>query len=255
MKRKRTFYRPPRKVSYARGVYKFGGAQRTINRARRAAIRRIANMRTAGELGVEVKYSDQSVTERALSQGWANSTHNPAAGSICCPQVGDGATSRDGRKIICKGIHVRGAVYRIRNAGAATEFKKSTVVKVVIVWDRQTNGTALTPTDVYRDNGAADERVYDYRTMEYNTRFRILWSRLFVLYDIAAGNDAAGTFATNGNTIPFEVNLKLNIPVEFIASNGAIGDIVDNSFHILACTTADDATDKLHYSCRARFIG
>lgn len=215
-------------------------------------LRRRRNMRTAGLVGIEYKCVDQTYGPTALTTSWAGGEHDPAVALCIGPSVqGTGLANRDGQRVIFKSIMIEGYVNRPLGSDQA-DIRGSSVVRVALVQDMQTNAAQLNAEDVYDVTGVD---ALSRRVLEYSSRFKVLWTQTFALYDNASFNDAAATASVTGPMIPFRAFIKLNVPVTFIAGAGAgtIADFRDNSFHVIACSSGTN--DTLYYNTRTRFVG
>lgn len=210
-----------------------------------------ANLRTAGYLGVELKFVDTTVNATALGQTWAGAEVDPAANCLFAPTMGTGESNREGRKAIMKKVQINGYVYRAQASDQA-DVRQSSIVKIALVLDQQTNATQLSAEDVYVD---ADNVECQFRELEYAQRFRVLWSTQLTLGDTVAATDGANTCSITGSLKPFSVYKTINIPVSFVANGGNVADIMDNSLHVIAVTSAPATTDYIVYQSRVRFVG
>lgn len=203
-------------------------------------------MATQRLLGIEKKYIDYTFGATVIQAAWAGAEMDPAANCLAAPTQGSGETQRDGRKITIKNIHVNGAVYR-DSGGVMTA---QSTVHVALVLDTQTLKQQLSAEDVYND---ANNVEFSYRDVDHLSRFKVLWSRRFVM-----GNDAGGwngvALNVAGDRKNFSINKAVNIPVTFSAAAGSVADIEDNSLHIIA-VSSQGAIDYLAYESRIRFVG
>lgn len=246
----RTQYTQPRYgITKARRMASRAAAVAAARRRGKGRPRVRANLRTAGFMGIERKFVDTTYTN-TVSGAWAGGEADPAANTLCAPTQGDGESNRDGRRIVIKQIVLTGSVQRLRAADQA-DVREASVVHVALVQDTQTNGTQLSAEHVYVD---ANNVEYTPRNLQYSQRFRVLWSRRFVLYDTCAFTDAANTGSVVGVSRLFHKVLSVNIPVNFIGNAGSVADIADNSLHVIACGS-EGAIDSLKYQCRVRFVG
>lgn len=215
--------------------------------------RRLLNQRTAGLLGVEVKYFDTTYTN-AMSQTLAGAEAETATYGLFCPQQGDSATTRDGNKVMIKKIMLRGAVLKSVGSDAA-DMRQGSSVMIAVVLDKQTNGTQLSAEDVFDDTVAANaEEAFAFRKISTSPRFEILARRMLALSDTTAGTDGANTNSIGGGVRNFEIMINKPIMINFSANAGAIGDLSANSIHVIGvCSTGSDMI--LHYNSRVRFVG
>ncbi|AUM61657.1 capsid [uncultured virus] len=131
---------------------------------------------------------------------------------------GDDINQRNGREIVMKSIEVKFTLQVTPGTGTAQ------VHRVVLVYDRQTNGTALTWADVY----GAGPTILSVRNLENRKRFKVLMDRTF--------NMGAAVVQTVGghNFITDSFYRKMNHPVTFNAGNaGTVADITTGSLYLM----------------------
>ncbi len=215
------------------------------------------NMRTAGLLGVELKFYDTSLVNATLLAvtGSTGGEHNPSA-TITLNSVtqGDGASSRDGRKIVMKNISLKGLITHA-NTIDQTALSPQIEVFVALVLDTQTNGVLLKSEDVFTNKGAAANMgVHPFNNMTNVPRFRILKRRTFKLGLPQAVYDGTN-IEESGVKMAFDWYINLgNLVINYNAGiTESIANIVDNSLNIIAW--ADQAEVKLSYNARMRFVG
>jgi hypothetical protein len=214
-----------------------------------------ANPRTGGFNDLEVKYLDTTMATTTISNNtWSGGEYDPAANCLNAPTQGTGESNREGRRIRINKIQLRGRINRPL-AQDQNDCRNSGVVRVAIVLDTQTNGAQLNAEEVYDDDaGEAGDDIYGFRNLEYTRRYKVLWSDIYTMHDICAFPDGANTASIVGNCHIIDVHLPCNIVTEFKANAGSVADIVDNSIHVIACSTHVSA-DTLEYVARVRFVG
>lgn len=223
--------------------------QRRLRQTARELARSDVRMRTGGFTGIELKFIDTTKASTAIPATWAGGELDPAASTLCAPTQGTGESNRDGRRITIKSIQVNGQLFRTIGQDQA-DCIGPTAVTIALVLDTQTNGAQLNAEDVYVD---ANNNMLTFRNLEYNTRFRILYKRTFMIEDKCAFNDGANTASISSNGRLFKIYKRVNIPVTFTANAGVIADIQDNSLHIIGC--AGTTGTYIAYEARCRFVG
>lgn len=220
------------------------------------AKRKRSNARPYGEWDDELKYTDSAVSFEALTAStlWTDSVHDPILDSLCEVEQGSEATERIGRKIVIKSIFVGGSVFLIPQE-AQTSPDVAGSVLVAIILDTQTNKTQMVGSDVY-----ASDSVYatctPYRLMAGITRFKVLKKVLINFPPTDMVLNGLNLYDIGGFQIPFEMHLKVNIPVTYFEGDGTgIANIIDNSLHLLANRNHGDGSVRLSYNCRCRFVG
>lgn len=219
------------------------------------AARTIANMRTAGFLGIENKFYDTFLVNSNLGNVVGA---NPSAGEhdpathlcISAPAQGNTQSDRDGRKMTITSILVKGHIEKV----ATATLQESQSYLVAIVQDRQTNGAQLASENVYTNPSAVNDNLGLLRNLKYSSRFTILGSK--IIHDRPMTSSGNGTAADTGaSLVPFSFFKKCNIPVNFNATTEGVASVVDNSIHIVAYCMVTGSTPQLTYNARVRFIG
>uniref|UniRef100_UPI004047F323 hypothetical protein n=1 Tax=Shewanella sp. TaxID=50422 RepID=UPI004047F323 len=203
-------------------------------------------MRTPGGKGAtETKYYDTTKALTAIpeSTDWTGTEFDPATQStLFCPVQGAQINNRIGRKVLLKKIRIRGVI-RPNVFQDANDVVAPCAVRIIVYQDKQTNGAQAQGEDVMAApaTAAAENAFCAFQSLGNLGRFRVWKDKTYVPRDGQTTTDGANTSSiTAGAAIPFKYNLKLGkgIPVHFNSSNGGagdgdVGDIVDNSFHIL----------------------
>lgn len=206
----------------------------------------------------ELKFFDAWVKDGTLSAtvNATNGEQDPTLGS-CLNAVLQGTDpwDRDGRKILIKHIKVLG-VFESEGLQDQADVHSQSMFLVAIVLDKQTNGTQLSSELVYQ-NPAAHSRMsaMPLRNMNYLSRFEILQTALLMAPTASTGVDGSNSTTISGYQIPFELNMKTNIRVEYITGAGGIADISNSSIHVLAWCTSTSMAPAISYNSRIRFYG
>lgn len=236
------------------GKYSLGGTKRRALFARAAASKARASLvraqrgfvRTAGYYrgrrsgsGQELKFKDTTVPA-ALSL-LVGTIHSSSLVTI--PQDGT-ESGRVGRKITVKSIHVRGLSVL---AGTTDENNTDDTIRLMLVLDKQANGTAPAVTDILETAS-----IDSFNNLANKSRFRILKDTKLVL-NSAMG--AIGVSGKSGNrTIPFEWHIKnLDLPIEYdnTAPTGALATVRSNNLVVLGISS--DQTATVRYTARVRY--
>lgn len=214
---------------------------------------RARNMRTGGYLGIETKFIDYTYSDVPTATITDAEADPPAQGAQTAPGCisaiaqGDGESNRDGRKVVLKSLHIRGAVILIASADATLNDGRT--IRVIVVVDTQTNGVQLNAENVIL---AATHVEHGFRNLQFSKRFRILKDHTFEINALAG----AGTGAANDSPATvkkFMWNFPLNIPVNHTGTTAVVASIADNSIHVIAFASGDGVT--LAYESRVRFVG
>lgn len=181
-----------------------------------------------GVINTEKKYFDTDTSGVTLPTS--------TTGTVTCINgmgQGDDNNERIGRSIRIKSVHVKGAVEL--NALATKDF-----IKVAVVLDHQTNGSAPGYSGIYdmSVNGAA----YAYRSMSTPNRFRVLATRMIPL---AKGGSEIKTFNMN---IPCDIHTKYQTAGSGVASINS-----DGLFLVYGGDLSLDMS-AIKYNCRIRYV-
>lgn len=225
----------------------------------------IANIRSAGLLGVELKYLDAPKAATALTaptdaSGGEMDPSSVVTGCLSAPAQGDGPTNRDGSKIVMKRIYVTGTILvGAQAAQAAADIVPS--ILICLVLDKQTNGQQLNSEDVFvNQNASANTATNPQRNMSFTNRFEVLKTVQFMLPQPYAFNDAATTAAQGGISKPFKLKKSFGLEglrVQFTTggTTADVANVIDNSLHIIAFCSSANLAPSIQYNSRMRFVG
>ncbi len=216
--------------------------------------RRVRNRRTGGYVGRELKFLRSETVGDTFATGWATMED----GTMKCLNAvsqGNGESARVGRRYTMQSIHVRGLISEPK-AEAAGDPIEDTVVRIVMVLDKQTNAAQMTASNVY-DITAPTVDYLAFRNLQYTARFQVLWDRTFVLKaSMATTNEgAAGAFACGVVKRVFKINhvFKGGLKVECVLTAATVASITDNSIHMIGI--ASNASVQMNWQSRLRFTG
>lgn len=211
------------------------------------------NIRTAGYLGLEHKFFDTEFSAANIGAGMTNALKETDAFGLFCPQQGSGESGRDGRKCVIKSIDINGLI-TVSAASFSLPALGRYILKIWVVLDTQTNGAQLAPTDVF-----TDDNILSHKNLEHGNRFKILFARTIDTGVCTIHSDALTNFKGCGGRVPFKMFKRVNIPVFFDASTGAVTDITTNSIHLLVqadhTMAAGEPTCDIAYRSRCIFVG
>lgn len=226
-----------------------------------AVARSYANQTTSGLLGIEHKFLDLQLqpTTVAAATALTGGEYDPSSEQcLSSPPQGDGASSRDGKRIVIDSVYVKGLVKRAQLEDQ-TNPPPPEKVYVALVLDTQTNGAQLNSEDVFLNTAVnADTNICPLRNLTNSERFRIIDTALIDLDVSALSVEADNAFSWAGVAKEFTFYHKFKdggLPVNFVAtsSSGTVGATVDNSLHIIAFSISAAAT--ICYNSRIRFQG
>lgn len=208
----------------------------------------------------DTKYFDSDLNVSGIvniaGAGWQNAEQDPATlNTLFAPVQGDDIINRQGKRVFVKSIKVRGFVTIAAQTVQATS-DSSAITRIILLQDQRTNNVQENAEDVMASGSATTNNVACYQNTSFFGKFKILKDKYFW-----TGNaNIAGVTASieqQGLQYPFKWNIKFTKPVEmnFSSNNGNIGDIVDNSFHIIAATNNGTLAQSISYKCRTSFYG
>jgi len=215
-------------------------------------------------------YKDQTDLhdlQNSTDDTWADTEFNPRQqtavyGCLPVPRQGTNYADRDGRKIFVKTIRIKGLI--VWEAGADLASHVISPVRVVIVKDTRTNGTELSGENVIGAGLGSDGMA----TLSGNGGAICLptnpdgWGRYKILYDntfmppVQPQSGDSTNLDVAGYQMPFDIVVRPKCYINFDASTGAIGSIIDNSFHVLAATVGSGTVNAgMRYYARTVFVG
>jgi len=231
-----------------------------VNRAATVAAKRVvaSNVRTGGLLNVEKKFYDTGIafTNLVANTDCTGAEFDPGTvNTVSAPAQGDGASNRDGKKIVCKSLELNGTV----TFGSQTNQTVPDInpcVYVAVVLDTQSNGAQLNSEDVYT-NPSTDASGLSgvLRNLSFGSRFRVLKSRVFDFPPSPLSWDGTN-LEQQGSAKTFRWHIPLkDLVINFTSGSTAAGisAVQDNSIHVIAFSTI--ATSQLCYNSRLRFVG
>ncbi len=215
--------------------------------------RRRRNLRVGGFLGMEKKFVDCAAAAVSVGTAWV--IVPPSTGIIGClsaPAQGDGEEQRDGRKVQLASIHLKGAWVSDAIESAPGPIP-DTSARLCLVWDTQTNATAMVGTDVMDAGSIVD--VHSFRNLSNSQRFVVLHDEIFTLRRQTNNEGGINLFASDALRCDWEINKTFKVPID-VNHNGTtanVSTVQDNSLSLIAVTT--DSSIEIEYDCRVRFYG
>lgn len=243
----------------------YRAARKAFASSRSAASRQSMYVRPAAKsryqaLPTEKKYFDSEKGETAITNGsttWAGGEYDPAtANTLFFPQTGDDINNREGRKVHVTGINIRGVIL-VPAQTNQTVADAASSVRIILVQDQQTNGNQLNAEDVINSGAATSSTaIHMFTNPASFGRFRILKDKTFTLQNPTTSFDGTNIEQSGLERLfHLKVNFKKPVVVHYNATNGGtVADVIDNSFHIIATTSATGLVPTLVYKCRTSFI-
>jgi len=202
--------------------------------------RRVFN-RTGGFYGrfsgpnAELKFFDT-----ALSFAVDTTGEVPATGQLALIPQGVTESTRVGRRATVKSIQIRATAFLVPGAGTSA----ASLFAIYVVQDTQTNGAAAGIGDVLTSGNMLTALI----ELQESGRFRIL-KKIVRKLTATAGVSAA----YNEACTHIEFYKKVNIPIEYSSTTGAITEIRQNNIFLLAGAIGSDDTISVQGNCRLRF--
>jgi hypothetical protein len=198
---------------------------------------------------------------------WADCEKNPRQqtavyGCLPIPAQGDGYNNRDDRKIKIMKIKIRGYIEFAEESGL-TQANINKFVRIVVCKDTRTGGTSAQAENVIgAGKGSDDQATFsgDGGAINFFTN-PDGWGRYEVIKDFIVQRPTSTTFndGTDGNQtgvqVPFKITIKPECVVNFSGTTGAIGSVIDNSFHLFVAASSDrQAAPNISYYARTSFV-
>jgi len=154
---------------------------------------------------------------------------------------GDDINNRHGRRIQNKSVHIQGFL------AAVDATTVDSLCRLMVVYDKQPNGVALTIADVLTAVTASAFNKLDNRD-----RFVVLADKKIPL----GGTDNTATQAVGHSpgTIAVNIHRRINLPTTHIGTGATIASIGTGSIYMLTVgTAAPNAGGKFTLDCRTRY--
>lgn len=138
---------------------------------------------------------------------------------LTIPQ-GTSENERIGRKCTVKSLGLR---FNINLLTQDMPNETTDVVKMYVILNTQTNGSNISTVDFLETTN-----VHSFRDLANTGRFKVLATRKYALQSTAGGNT---NFARS--VVCDEINLKLNLPIEYNGTTGIISEMRSNNILLL----------------------
>lgn len=246
---------------------------------------RFATQRTGGytrqtglykfSTGVERKFYDTTSTTLQtnqtrgvypLQQGWtimntatgALQSGLPGFGLLGIAQTTD-ASGRIGRKITITRIQLKWEIEQNPLIDGAHPIPiASDAVRIVIILDKQCNGTTPLATDIFRGNTGGGEPTYSggeflqFNNLSNSERFTIIYDKVITNSPTAAlGTTTAAAIVATHKTGKFYK--KCSIPIEYGGIGGFITEIRSNNLILAVASSWGSSSSKFGFHWRVRY--
>lgn len=226
--------------------------------------------RKQNEYSQETKYFDAAMLKAPLNRvnlngatgAWDTSEIDPVTiNTLFLPVLGVDRSNRIGRQVWVTHIEIRGSIYvdPVNINLPTPSFPDSSIARLILFVDKQTNGVRAKAEDVVYMNTTLDgNHIADLYNVRYFDRFEILVDETFVLEDANfIQREGAMQLNYNGKSLTFHWNVEFLEPliINFNnKNNGDISDIVDNSIHMIGSYQGQSYPVNCRYRSRVSFI-
>ncbi len=208
----------------------FNGARASRQRKRTAIARRQRGfVSTRGFFGrfsgpnAELKFLDQDINDATIASAGTIFTNGSAEATLLRITQGTGETNRIGRKCTIKSINWR---FNIRLPEGTATTTTSDTVRIILYLDKQCNGAAATAVGILETDD-----YQSFNNLANKSRFRTLMDRTYDLNtDLSGDGTTVDSPRFNMNDSLFK---RVNIPIEYDSTVGAIAEIRSNNINML----------------------
>jgi len=215
-----------------------------------------------GNVISERKYFDSQVGSLLVPEAitsWTNTVLDPTGlDTLFCPTQGNDISNREGRSCWVYNIKIAGCLVVNPDPGYTVAADTPPVIRLILCMDKQTNGTQMVGTDLI-SSGTGAPMLYAFQNTSTFGRFQVLKDMLVTCPPYNLAWDATESeFKQSSVSLPFKMKYKWKSPlkIDFNSTNsGAVADITNNSFHLLAAESMVDTAISLSYKARVSFCG
>lgn len=193
-----------------------------------------------GNGGGEWKYRDYTPANLNPVSG----TTGDIIDSINHIPQGTNENQRIGRKVRIRRIQWRYTLTIPTESNEATPPGRDSV-RVIMYWDKQTNGAASTTDDILQSQ---DYKAY--RNLTQGTRYEILYDKMHSMNYMGLTSAAANDFSTSAMGRNYSFYKKCDIPVEFNDTQGDMTEIRTNNIGVLCISENGITIMKNHFRIR-----
>lgn len=149
-------------------------------------------------------------------------------------QNGDGPNQREGNEVYFTSLQMRGSIT------VDPEWLQPTIVRLLVIWDRQANGgvpvvTSALPGAGLLANNIVTDLTESPFTYEQQERYRVIYDKRFVLNPQMAQTTASGAVTTVFPvSVLFKKKIKLSRTTKWTINGAGITTINSNSLFFIA---------------------
>lgn len=207
----------------------------------------------------ERKYYSAEYEPTAIIAGtsWASTECDPTTvNTLFAPEEGADINERIGRKVNVNKITLRGNI-RVPAQTNATAADDVSLVRLIVVLDRQTNGAQLAGENVISTPPSVNAFMSPLQFQNPNGfgRYQVLKDKYFNINHPPISYDGTN-MEIGGSTRYFKITLRFKKPIQVRfngTAGGAVTSIIDNSFHVLAICTNNELVPYLSYVARTYY--
>ncbi len=178
-------------------------------------------------INVEYKFLDNNAIGATISS-------TPVVIDLPIMAQGDTANTREGNSIKLTKCILNGNIFMNASATAS-------VVRLMLVWDAQSNGAAPPIAGILQDSTAGDNMVSPYNP-PFKKRFFVLWDKTFNLSD--SGN----------KVLSYHKVVSLNHHVRYLGNAGTVADLTSGNLVFIHISNEGTNTPTLAHWERIRFL-
>ncbi len=174
--------------------------------------------RNGGKRGAELKFHDVDLDDASVA--------NSATITDSVNKIAQGVTesTRVGRKCTLRSINWR---WRLQLPNGTASASTSDTVRIIMYLDKQCNGATATAAAILESDD-----FQSFNNLANKSRFRTLMDRTYTINSKSGGGD--GTTEDYGKEgIDDSFYKRVNIPIEFDSTQGAITEIRSNNVGVL----------------------
>lgn len=206
-------------------------------------------LRTPGATGVtETKYFDEDVGALGIGNTWQ--VADPTIDTLFAPMKGTSLNQRIGNRVLVKKIRIRGRIFWDGKAGIS-DILSNDYVRCILVLDTQTNGTQLTAGNLMAGPGLD---INDFQNTAGFGRYIVLKDKIIRRPAVNAVG-TADDWRTDNTIVPFKMSKTIMRYFKFNDGNaGTVGDILDNSLHMVVVKDETGSTQSANIRFTARTV-
>lgn len=216
-----------------RGVRKYTGKRKAYRNGRVVKRRRIqpaqkGYLRTGGFYGRYANGGEKKFFDTDLDAIFTTVANTMEQANLNIIVQGNTESNRVGRKVILTRVDCRGILTLPASTASANT---SGFVRMLLVCDKQTNGSAFAATDLWETDAWGT-----FNNLSNSSRFQILQSKIFTMNSPSgSGRGSTDTLAFGEKAIAFKMGVDLNLPIEFdnSATTGAVTTQRSNSLWLV----------------------